>query len=173
MAEVTINGKAYEAFADIEFADDYLAADAARADAWDERDDDPDKARGLVSATRLLLRDVPWKDGPPDLTVPPEAVKQATALLAADILAKPALADKASTGSNVKRVSAEGTGVEFFRGDDSAVTPLPSAAWNLLLAAGLIGTGAGALEGGAFYSGGCQESRFTYDPEDRHRWDVC
>lgn len=159
MADITIGSNTYQSYASVAFADNYLAADVARSVAWEATAED-DKARGLVTATRLLMRDVPWLAGVPDITAPPAAVQEATALLAPDILAKPKLGDSASTGSNVKSVTARGTGVEFFRGDDSAVTPVPSAVWSLLLAAGLIGSVDSAGGDPVYYSRGCQISQF-------------
>jgi hypothetical protein len=166
MATVTIGGNDYPVYADVPFADAYLAADAVRWESWDDADPEAQK-RGLVSATRLLQRTPGWTAGaPPSTDDAPLAVQQACAMLAADILAKPSLSGNASTASNIKSVYADGTGVDFFASDSSLVTPLPSDAWALLVAAGLMGGGnTGAA--GPVYSGGCQESYF---PEREGRW---
>lgn len=160
MGTVTINGTDYAVYADEAYADEYLAGDLQRADTWDAADQ-IEQQRGLVSGTRLLQRLVGWINGAPDPNDPalPDAVKQANALLAADMLANPQLASSGSTASNIKRAYADGTGVDFFTQQYS--TPLPSAAWDLLIAAGLVGAGDGEADMAApVYSGGCQPSYF-------------
>ena len=145
MATVTIATVDYEAYADVAFADEYLGGDIARGAAWAALEDDP-KGRGLVSATRLLQSLPGWIDGVPDIDAPPEAVEQATSMLAADLNAKPALMANPSGASNVKRGKAGSAEVEFFYPTAGAAQPLPSDIWALLVAAGLIG---GVDEGSA------------------------
>lgn len=162
IATVTLNGVDYPVYADVAFADEYLAADVARAALWSALTAD-DKKRGLVTSTRLLQRQS-WRAGVPSLDDPLLVVQQAASLLAADIAVKPALGDSASTGSNVKAVGAGSAKVEFFRPTAGAV--LPSAAYDLLR--GLLGVGSDildhpSLDGTAYGSDNCQISRFPPD----------
>jgi hypothetical protein len=163
MPSVTINTVDYPVYESVADADAYLAADFSRAAGWAALTGD-DKPMALVSATRLLQRQS-WRDGVPDTEAAPQAVADATALLAADIALKPALGDSGSTASNVKAVGAGSAKVEFFR--PSAGQVLPSAAYDLLR--GLLGPLAGteddpALDGTAYGCSPCQRSRF--DPTD-------
>lgn len=167
MATVEIAGEDYPSYIELDDADLYLAADALRADAWALLDDER-KGQGLVSATRLLQRQS-WVAGEPPATddaLP--AVQAATALLAADITAKPALGDSAATASNVKAVGAGSARVEFFRPTEGYV--LPAAAFALLR--GLLGVPPGdlssvGLDNAAYGSSPGQRSRF--DPTDYRR----
>lgn len=161
MATISLSGNDYSAFADVAFADEYLAADVKRATVWAAYGAD-DKARGMISATRLLER-VNWADGVPSFDTPPDAVKDATALLAADILAKPALGDSSSTASNIKRVKAGSVETEFFNATRSdEATPLPENVMKMLRLAKLLG---GGTVSAPYVAGAEQESRFTYDEQ--------
>ena len=71
MATVDIGSNSYEAFADADFADEYLAADILRADSWAILSDD-NKGRALVSATRFLLA-LPWCAEAPSPSAEPSA----------------------------------------------------------------------------------------------------
>jgi hypothetical protein len=133
MPTVAINGVDYPSYIDVAYADEYLAADMSRAEAWAAVSAD-NKARAVITATRLLQRLI-WKAGPPAVDTAADVVKEATALLAADIAAKPKLGDSGSTASNVKAVGAGSAKVEFFSPVEGAV--LPSAAFALLR--GLLG----------------------------------
>lgn len=164
MAQVTIGGNQYDVYADVAFADEYLAADAVRYATWAALTTAGDKERLLVSATRLLQRQT-WKAGtPPDVADPPLVVKEATALLAADIALKPTVSDNGSTASNVKVVGAGSARVEFFSPVEGRA--LPPAAFALL--SELLGVPdedlAGVGVGTAYGSSDCQRSRF--DPTD-------
>lgn len=133
---VTIATVDYDAFQTLEGADEYLAADIARAVAWAGYTDD-DKGRGLVSATRMMLA-LPWCDTAPDPTVDQDSpIPEVCAMLAADLIAKPALQADASGTSNIKSVGAGPAKVEFFAPVDGG-PPLPLALWGLLEAAGLV-----------------------------------
>lgn len=163
MPQVTISDAQYDVYATVEVIDQYLAGDLQRASAWAALTPEV-KAQADVSATRLLQRQA-WRDGVPPVEDAPLVVQQATALLAADIAAKPSLGDSASTGSNIKAVGAGSARVEFF--SPVAGTLLPSAAWALL--ADLLGPAPGtldspALDNTAYGSSPCQRSRF--DPTD-------
>lgn len=164
MATVQINAQDYAAFIDVADADKYLAADVSRAPVWEALAAD-DKARALVTATRLLQR-LQWRGDVVPTTDDPvaEPVADATALLAVDIINKPTLGDSASTGSNVKAVGAGPARVEFFRPSEGQ--SLPPAAFELLR--GLLGPGAElddpALDNTAFGSSFCWPC--GYGPRD-------
>lgn len=167
MVKLTLGGNEYDSFDLVAEADVYLAGDIVRAASWATRNADA-KMRGLISATRQLL-DLPWCDAAPDLDTAPLVVKEVTAMLAADLLAKPKLFLDATGNTNVKSVKAGSASVEFFspvRGGP----PLPVALWNRLLAAGLVCLGqAGAtINDGAYVSGisgGCRPvgGRYPWD----------
>jgi len=163
MATVTVNSEDYSSYTTVEEADLYLAADVSRAAAWEALDEDPDKGRALVTATRLLQRQR-WRAGAPDPEADvAEVVQQATAILAADIVSRPGLGDSGSTTSNIKSVGGAGVPtVEFFAPVRGA--PLPQAAFALLrdllgLAPG-SGADSPALDNTAYGSSNYQRSRF-------------
>lgn len=136
MPVITIGAKDYDSFIAVAGADDYLAADIARATGWASLADDA-KGRALVSATRMLLT-MPWCDATPDPAVDqPEPIPSVTAMLGADLAAKPKLFADASGNSNVKRAKAGSAEVEFFAPVEGG-PPLPIALWNMLLSAGLV-----------------------------------
>ena len=157
MATITINTVDYNSFASVADADAFLAADVKRYAAWAALDADANaKARALVTASRYLAG-LDWADGVPSYDTPPTAVVEATALLAADIAAKPSLGDDASTGSNVKRVKGGEAEVEFFRPTAGAALP----PYLLRLLGDLLGTDVTWAEGGTAYgSDPWCESRF-------------
>lgn len=140
MAKVTIGAAEYDAFDTVAGADVYLAADVARSAAWALRNADA-KARGLVSATRVLLAQN-WCDTAPDPAgaETPAVVKEVAAELAADLLTTPTLLSDASGNSNVKVAKAGSAQVEFFSPVDDR-PPLPRAMWDRLTAAGLVCAG--------------------------------
>lgn len=138
---VSIGGTDYDSFQTVAGADAYLAADISRATAWALLNDDT-KGRALVSATRQLLG-LPWCDATPDPTVDQaEPVPSVTAMLAADLAAKPKLFADASANSNIKRAKAGSAEIEFFSPVDGQ-PPLPLSLWNTLLSAGLVCLGLG------------------------------
>lgn len=170
MPMITINGKDYASYASVAYADEYLAADIARAAAWDAIEDDDQKGRALISATRMLLT-MPWCEAAPDPTVDQdEPIPSVTAMLAADLTANPDLFADASGNSNIKRAKAGSAEVEFFSPVDGG-PPLPLALWNRLLATGLMcpnGSGGDLILDGALPSGtsGCDRplgGRFPWD----------
>ncbi len=142
MATITIGTVDYDSFISVADADAYLGGDISRATAWALLNDDG-KGRALVSATRMLLA-LPWCATPPDPAVDPapDVVQHVTAMLAADLAAKPKLFAEASANSNIKRAKAGSAEIEFFSPVDNA-PPLPLALWNRLLAAGLVCLGFG------------------------------
>lgn len=158
MVKVLIGANEYDSFVAVAEADLFLAGDVTRATAWALRNDDA-KARGLISATRMLVA-MPWCDGVPDFDAAPAVVKDVTAMLAADLLAKPKLFADATGNSNIKTVKAGSAQVEFFA-PVAGGPPLPMALWNLLMAADLMcpGKDAGTENDGPFVSGisgGCR-----------------
>lgn len=170
MAQVTIGATNYDAFTTVAFADSWLGADILRASSWALRNNDT-KGRGLVSATRYLLSNVPWCDTPPDPTgdTVPDVVQQVTAMLASDLAAKPKLQGGAGGGSNIKIAKAGSAMVEFFSPVDGG-PPLPPELWGLLDAAGLVcgygNAGDGSMEGA--YVSGASECRPLFG---RYPWD--
>lgn len=160
MSSVTIGGNAYPTYEDVADADLYLAADPSRSTAWLARTPDQ-KGQGLVSATRLLLAQSSWCSPPTDPAtgIIPQPLADATALLAADILTKPALVSNPSgAASNLKRAKAGPVEVEYF-GTNVLVTPppLPAEIWQMLQTAGILGCTGDATSDGAYVSGvdGC------------------
>lgn len=158
MAKVQIGAAEYDSFETVAAASTYLAADVVRAAGWALRNPDT-QARGLISATRMLFA-LPWCDEAPGFDDAPAVVKAVTAMLAADLLAKPRLFADATGNSNVKTVKAGSAQVEFFA-PVAGGAPLPLALWNRLLAAGLVclGRDTGTENDGPFVSGlsdGCR-----------------
>lgn len=168
MPTITLGGNEYDAFTDAAAATIYLAGDVLRAAGWATRNPDA-QSRGLISATRQLLA-LPWCEGmAPTFDAVPPVVAEVTAMLAADLLAKPKLFTDATGNSNVKNVKAGSAQVEFFRPVDGG-KPLPLQLWNMLNAAGLVclGTGAASPLEGAYVSGisdGCRPlaGRYPWD----------
>jgi hypothetical protein len=95
-------------------------------------------------------------------------VKEVTAMLAADLLAKPKLFADASGNTNVKSVKAGSASVDFF----SPVVggpPLPRALWDMLLNADLVCLASGgSVNDGPFVSGAASGCRPLYG---RQPWD--
>lgn len=152
MASVDIGSETYEAFGDVDEADVFLGGDVLRAGVWALFDLDA-KARGLVSATRMMLA-FPWcLDPAPTALLAPALVKEVSFMLAADLLAKPKLFADASGDSNVRSAKAGSASVEFFRPIEGG-PPLPKQLWEMLKHAGLVGCGnGGLLDDGPFVSG--------------------
>lgn len=140
MAKVDVGAEEYDSYADLDFADVFLGGDVLRAGPWALRNEDA-RGRGLASATRMMLQ-LPWPDAPPSLNEPPPVVQEVTAMLAADLLAKPRLFSDASGDSNVKLAKAGSAQVEFFRPVQNG-PPMPKALWMMLVHAGLIGSAHG------------------------------
>lgn len=158
MASVTIGSNDYPSYSNVADADAYLAADAVRAAAWALRNNDA-KARGLVTATRLL-QGLAWCGGTaPDVANPPAVVVDVVAMLAADGLANPRVFSNPSGAlpKGVKSAQAGKAQVEFFgtvAPPNAPAAGLPDALWGLLKAAGLVGcTAAASVNDGPFVSG--------------------
>lgn len=158
MVKIVLGGNEYDSFETVDEADAYLAGDVQRAAVWALRDADA-KARGLISATRMMVA-LPWCDAVPDLDAAPEVVKEVESMLAADLLAKPKLFADATGNTNVKSVKAGSASVEFFS-PVAGGPPLPTALWKALLNAGLVclETTGSIVNDGALVSGisdGCE-----------------
>jgi hypothetical protein len=178
---VTISTNEYTVYESVAFISAYLAADPGRSARWAAFTTDQ-KSQGAVASTRYIDRQS-WAgskaDADQDLAWPrtgvtypdgtavasdtvPQQVLDAFCLLACDLVAKPADADKLSTANNNKRVKAGSAEVEKFRPE--AGTPLLTAAQALL--GQFLGGSAAASDIGAGYAGGtCQQSRFCGDYE--------
>lgn len=144
MSEITIGTIDYDAFSDVDTADEYLTADVARATPWLALTTDS-KGRALVSATRMMLA-LPWIDTTPDpAVIQSSPIPDVCAMLAADLAANPKLFADASGDTNVKVAKAGSASVEFFS-PVSGGPPIPKALWNILLNADLVGSIAGATD---------------------------
>lgn len=153
--QVDVGSETFDSFADLEFATAFLTGDIARAVGWARMNEDA-QGRALVSATRMLLQ-MPWcvdpRPGPADEDIP-AVISEVTAMLAADLAAKPRLFADASGNSNVKSAKAGSAQVEFFAPVDGG-PPIPTALWRMLLNAGLVclGSTGSAINDGAIVSG--------------------
>lgn len=163
MAQIDIAGTNYDAYADVAFADAYLAADIARATGWDGLDAAV-KARAMISASRLIASQS-WANGSApayDLAdidaAAALAIQEATAILAADIAADPTIIEGFGGKRETKRVKAGAAEVEYFY-DSKAPLPLPRGVWLVLISTGLLGS-AGGGHGEPVYSGGGLDTRF-------------
>ena len=116
-----------------------------------------------------MLLALPWCDAAPAFDDAPQVVADVTAMLAADLLAKPRLFADASGNSNVKSAKAGSAQVEFFS-PVSGGPPLPRALWDLLDSAGLVCLGGGefSTNDGPFVSGSDYAVRPLYG---RLPWD--
>jgi hypothetical protein len=171
MPSIDLGGNAYDSFITVADATIFLAGDVSRATAWALLNADAQK-RALISATRMMLY-LPWCDETPDPTVDPVdpiLIAEVTAMLGADLAAKPKLFADASGNTNVKSVKAGSAQVEFF----SPVVggpPIPMSLWNRLHSAGLmcLGDSAGtAGTDGPYVSGASDGCRPLYG---RPPWD--
>lgn len=136
ISTITISAVNYTAYASVAEADAYLAVDPTRSATWAALSTDV-KGQYLVAATRRLdqldwagtktgdedTQDNAWprtgvayKDGTAvsDSEVP-QAVEDATVLLAGSIALTPAQSNAGTSGSNQKRLKAGSAEIEFFR----------------------------------------------------------
>lgn len=173
MPTVTIDSNDYDVYADVETADAYLAGDFG-ATLWRAETDADQKARALVTATRILDRqnwvgektdpDQPlaWPrtgvDGYDEDTTP-QPIIDASIVLAKQIHAGSKVDDQASIESGIKRQKAGSVEVEYFI-PTSDPTRLPTAVQELV-APWLGGTGlAGSIASG---TGACAPD-FCFSP---------
>jgi hypothetical protein len=130
MATVTIATVDYEVYADIETADAYLAADFG-ASLWRAEADEDQKARALVTATRILDRQLwPGQKEDPDQALAwprtgtgisgveddeiPQPIIDASIILAKLIHAGSKVDDQATTDTGIKRQKAGSVEIEYF-----------------------------------------------------------
>ncbi len=141
---IDLGGVDYNVYVVVAQADEFLAADVARAAGWTALTDDQ-KKQSIITSTRRLDR-LKWIGIETDLVTPqplewprtgatdcdgneiltsvvPDEIDEATILLAADIAAKPSLGDNTSTKSNLKRAVAGSVEVEFFRAQGGTILP--------------------------------------------------
>lgn len=133
MATVDIGSESYDSFADVDFADVYIAADPISADGWGDLGDDG-KGQLLVTATRVLKRQ-DWRDGVPSFSATPDPIREATVEFAAALVAGYDLAVPAASVLPVRRQKAGPVEVEYFRDLDNPAyrpPPLPPAVWALI-----------------------------------------
>jgi hypothetical protein len=176
MAEIDIGADTYSSFADEDFADTYIAADPAAADAWAALDQDG-KNRLSVTSTRVLKR-LSWIDGVPSFDDTPLVVQEATCEFNIALLNGYDLNTAPGSVLAVKRQKAGSVEVEYFRDLDNPAyvpPPLPQAVWELLKPMLVSPAGTDGLLGGAiaFGTGGCNngETRldrmYGFGPNDR------
>lgn len=172
---VEIAAKTYKVLADVDFADEYLAADPNAA-AW-AAGEALQKAQWLVQATRIFGRQS-WRgmqldelafprsglDGVSPDTIP-LAMQQATAELASALAGGYDAANQSSTATGIKRQKAGTVEIEYFfatgpAGDGSGLRfPLPI--WELVAA--FLSSGGSITIGGAISSGTDAPSAFEHD----------
>lgn len=178
METVTIETVEYEVYAGIETADEYLAADFL-ATTWRAETDEDQKARALVTATRLLDRTL-WigtKEDEDQLHAwprtgtglsdidddeVPQEITDASIVLAKLIHAGSPVVTAVSSASNVKRQQAGSVSQEFF----SPIIMGEPGRWpqEVLELIRRYISGAGFL-GGSIATGVCGQSAF--DPDYR------
>ena len=173
---VEIGGKSYKVLADVDTADEYLAADPSAA-AW-TAGDAAAKAQWLVIATRILGRQSWQGDAIDELAFPranipgvdpasiPLEITQGTIELASAIAGGYDAANQSSTASGVKRQKAGTVEIEYFYGaaggPDGQGLSFPLPVWELI-ARFLAGAGSAGLSiGGAISSGTCEPSSFEH-----------
>lgn len=121
---VTIGGNSYLSNVSLADADEFLAVDAVFGTAWAAEADSDTREKFLVAATRRLdLLD--WAIDLDTDTIP-TVVKNATALMAAEIQAKPKYAQAGSSEVQAKRIQAGKVSKENFRSSQEAQVPLQS-----------------------------------------------
>jgi hypothetical protein len=139
MVMIAIGDYSFPAYADVAFADQVMAGDVLRAAPWATRNEEA-KARGLVSAARIM-RVLPWCNGLPSTTenIDP-IVAEVNALLAADVLTRPSLVAPTPSVGGIKSAKAGSAEVEFFETGKvvATVLPIPQPLWDYLLAVGLL-----------------------------------
>lgn len=198
MATVTINAATFTVYADAATATAFHDGRFGGV-AWTSYSNGAetanDKARALVAATDLLEliawagtrtavapgQPLEWPrsgvtdrdgNGIDSATIPTDVVN-ACCMLALAILQDPTIVtDSAGSASNVKRIEAKGTGVEYFAPvDGSETTRLPSGVWERIayLTASATASAAAARGSVAYGADGCPS--FGYDGANDFRAD--
>lgn len=173
---VTVGGNEYDVYAEVATADDYLEAEFSdAATRWrDATLTDADaKARALVSATRLLDRQM-WAGSKTsddqelawprtgtgisdvDEDVVPQDIINASILIAADINNGVDISGSSSTDERIRSQTAGSVSISYFR-DNSGGTRFPTAIQELL-SKYLGGAGSGLT--GVYASGTDRDSDF-------------
>lgn len=165
MATVQIDSLPFETYADLATADEYLAGDFG-ATAWrEELNDDDNKSRALVTATRILNR-MPWsadRDWPRPGTddtetgTIPQPVIDASIVLAKLIYNGSKVDDQADIATGIRRQKAGSVEVEYFI-PSTEPQRLPVAVEELI--APFLAT---VSFGGSLASGVCEPSSFVPD----------
>lgn len=182
---ITINSVDYVAFASVAEADSILAVDPIRGTTWATKTTD-EKGALLVAATRRLNL-ISWsgaKAGGDDAqadayprtgqTYPdgsavstsevPQAVTEATCLLAGSIAIDSGAAAAGTSASNQKRVKAGSAEVEFFR--PTAGVPIQDeTVWALIKPFTTSFTSAGSAVGAVTFGGKAADSVFDADDQ--------
>lgn len=142
MEVVNIGGTDYDSYASLDQANAYLAA-SVNTEAWDA-EDDTGKSQLLVTATRILQRQV-FATTPTDLVL-----REATIEYANAIANDPDVASASSTETTLKRLKASTVEIENFRSVDtfSSVSRFPQAVMDLLK----LYLGSFSVSGGSFAS---------------------
>lgn len=169
MATVTIDTIDFETYATVEEADEYLAADFG-ATLWRAETDDDQKARALVTSTRILNR-LSWAGQPEDSDQPlawprsgidgvdedviPQRVIDASIVLAKLIHAGSKVDDQQTTETGIKREKAGSVEIEYFIPTTDSQR-LPTSVTELI--SPYIG---GLAIGGSIASGVCEPSAFS------------
>lgn len=176
MATIIIDAVEYDTYATVADADSYLAADFT-ATAWRAETDDDQKGRALVTATRLLDRQV-WPGEKADEFQPlawprtgvtgyddyevPQAVVDACCLLAKYIHEGSTVETSLTTANNTRRLKAGSAEIEYFYPFVNG-TRLPLPVMELL--AGLLGGGGSAIASvQSFDTDGCSVADDSYRP---------
>lgn len=110
---ITINSVDYASNITLAAADEYLAVDPFHGTLWAAETDDDIRGKYLIAATRRLDL-LSWALDLDTETIP-TVVANATAILAAEIQAKPAKAGAGSSEDLTKRIKAGGVEKENFR----------------------------------------------------------
>lgn len=152
MATVNIEGVTYDVYGSLSAADAYFAA-ALHATSWAAvLDDDDQRAKSLVTATRMLdrARWVGTKTSPSQALewprtgvtdrygVPlsdsavPVSIENGCYELANLLLGDSSIQNATSSGSNVKSVEAGSAAVEFFRSTSNSSTRFPTIVHELI-----------------------------------------
>jgi hypothetical protein len=118
MDSVAIDSQDYDVYADITTADLYLNA-ASHAASWRALTDDVDKARYLVTATRLLDRQT-WLDtyNTQALRFAETAIINASIELALALLDGSTVQDRQTNAERIKAMTAGSVSITNFRGVD-------------------------------------------------------
>lgn len=158
MGSVTIGGNSYDVYGTNAGADAYLAA-RLDASSWSGAAEDTQN-RALVQATRLIRPYLAGRgyDLDPAAAVDAE-IENANYELAFALVVDPTIADKTSTGSNIRRTKAGSAEIEYFRPEVGS--RFPSLVQTILN--GWLDGQSGAAAGAGYASGTCETSTIAGD----------